>query len=102
MSSNLRKINLLLQALESAAKDVDYYALDLDRKELERTLSELPAYNHVRSHGLWGTYDDGREWLKDPSILQRQKCVASLGSSIGTKTARPEALPGHWTEICGM
>lgn len=85
MPSNLRKVNLLLQALESAAKDIDYYALDLDRKELERTLSELPAYSHVRSHGLWGTYDDGREWLKDPSTLQRQKCVISLGSSIGER-----------------
>lgn len=62
---------------------MDYYALDLDRKELERTLGQLPDYKHVRSHGLWGTYDDGREWLKQPSNLRRSKCVLSLGSSIG-------------------
>ncbi|KAK3318271.1 C-type lectin protein [Apodospora peruviana] len=82
-SGNLRKVNLLLQALEDAAKNVDYYALDLSRKELERTLAQLPAYDHVRSHGLLGTYDDGQEWLKHPSIASRQKCILSLGSSIG-------------------
>lgn len=57
--------------------------MDLDRKELERTLGQLPEYKHVRSHGLWGTYDDGRDWLKQPVNLRRRKCVVSLGSSIG-------------------
>jgi uncharacterized SAM-dependent methyltransferase len=74
---------LLLQALETAGKEVDYYALDLSLKELERTLAQLPAYKHVRAHGLLGTYDDGREWLKKPSNSSRQKCILSLGSSIG-------------------
>ena len=80
---NLRKVNLLLQALENAGKKVDYYALDLSREELERTLAQLPAYTHVRAHGLLGTYDDGREWLKQSAIASRQKCILSLGSSIG-------------------
>lgn len=83
VSSNLRKVNLLLQALEDAAKDVDYYALDLSLQELERTLAQLPRYQHVRAHGLLGTYDDGQIWLKDPSIASRQKCIMSLGSSVG-------------------
>lgn len=65
---------------------MDYYALDLDRKELERTLAQLPPYKHVRSHGLWGTYDDGRDWLKEPFNIRRQKCVLSLGSSIGAQS----------------
>ncbi|KAK4191955.1 hypothetical protein QBC35DRAFT_470231 [Podospora australis] len=83
-SGNLRKVNLLLQALEDAGKDVDYYALDLSKQELERTLAQLPTtYRHVRAHGLLGTYDDGREWLKDPSNTSRRKCILSLGSSIG-------------------
>lgn len=80
---NLRKVNLLLQAFEESAKDIEYFALDLDRRELERTLGQLPPYKHVRSHGLWGTYDDGRDWLKQPFNVDRQKCVLSLGSSIG-------------------
>ncbi|KAL2153030.1 hypothetical protein VTH82DRAFT_4185 [Thermothelomyces myriococcoides] len=82
-SGNLRKVNLLLQALESANKDVDYYALDLSRQELERTLAQLPSYKYVRMHGLLGTYDDGRLWLQDPAVAARQKCILSLGSSIG-------------------
>ena len=87
MSSNLRKVNLLLQALEDAAKKVDYYALDLSQQELERTLAQLPRYKYVRAHGLLGTYDDGQSWLKDPSIASRQKCILSLGSSVGELVA---------------
>ncbi|KAK8028756.1 hypothetical protein PG991_005812 [Apiospora marii] len=82
-TSNLRKVSLLLQALEDAGKDVDYYALDLSREELDRTLRQVPTFRHVRTHGLLGTYDDGREWLKQPSIAKRRKCIMSLGSSIG-------------------
>ncbi|KAK8051383.1 hypothetical protein PG993_002768, partial [Apiospora rasikravindrae] len=82
-SGNLRKVSLLLQALEDAGRDVDYYALDLSREELDRTLRQVPTFRHVRTHGLLGTYDDGREWLKKPSIAKRRKCIMSLGSSIG-------------------
>ncbi|KAM0279842.1 hypothetical protein ACHAQH_004393 [Verticillium albo-atrum] len=82
-SGNLRKVCLLLQAFEDAGKNIDYYALDLSREELERTLAQVPAFKHVKCHGLWGTYDDGREWLKSPSIALRSKCILSLGSSIG-------------------
>jgi L-histidine Nalpha-methyltransferase / hercynylcysteine S-oxide synthase len=82
-SGNLRKVQILLQALEDAKKDVDYYALDLDKRELERTLAQVPAFRHVQCHGLHGTYDDGREWLKNSSVASRPKCVMSLGSSIG-------------------
>ncbi|KAK7981934.1 hypothetical protein PG988_004172 [Apiospora saccharicola] len=81
--SNLRKVSLLLQALEDAGRDVDYYALDLSREELDRTLRQVPTFRHVRTHGLLGTYDDGREWLKQPAIAKRRKCIMSLGSSIG-------------------
>ncbi|GKT59381.1 DUF323 domain-containing protein [Colletotrichum tofieldiae] len=76
-------ICLLLQAFEDAGKNIDYYALDLSRQELERTLAQVPKFRHVRCHGLLGTYDDGREWLKKPANLARTKCILSLGSSIG-------------------
>ncbi|KAK3398563.1 C-type lectin protein [Sordaria brevicollis] len=82
-SGNLRKVNLLLQALDKAGKDIDYYALDLSREELERTLAQVPSYNHVKCHGLLGTYDDGRDWLKTAENTSRQKCILHLGSSIG-------------------
>ncbi len=75
----------MLRALERAKKDVDYYALDLSLPELERTLSAVPpgTYEHVRCHGLHGTYDDGLEWLKNPCNAKRPKCVMWLGSSVG-------------------
>ncbi|GAB1318688.1 Ergothioneine biosynthesis protein 1 [Madurella fahalii] len=90
-SGNLRKVNLLLRALEAAGKSVDYYALDLSQQELERTLAQLPTYKHVRAHGLLGTYDDGREWLKGSSNASRHKCILSLGSSVGNFDRREAA-----------
>lgn len=41
--SNLRKVNILLQAIESLGKDVEYYAVDLSLPELERTFAEIPT-----------------------------------------------------------
>jgi uncharacterized SAM-dependent methyltransferase len=81
--SNLRKIKLLLQAFEDVKKYIDYYALDLSKEELSRTLAQLPTFQYVRCHGLLGTYDDGREWLMSPSISDKRKCVLHMGSSIG-------------------
>jgi len=69
--------------LEAAGKEVDYYALDLNLKELRRTLEQVPVFKYVRCHGLHGTYDDGLDWLKMPENRLRTKCVMSMGSSIG-------------------
>ena len=86
--SNLRKIKLLLQALEDARKDVEYYALDVSKDELERTLSAVPngLFKHVKCFGLHGTYDDGLEWLKSDNIRQKPKSILFMGSSIGNFT----------------
>jgi uncharacterized SAM-dependent methyltransferase len=86
-SGNLRKVQVLLQALEDAGKEIDYYALDLSREELERTLAQVPSFRCVKCHGLLGTYDDGREWMKRPDISARSKTVLSLGSSIGKQAS---------------
>ena len=83
MSRNLRKVVILLEALENAGKSIDYYALDLSREELERTLAHVPEWKFVKCHGLHGTYNDGREWLKKPEISARHKYLLNLGSSIG-------------------
>ncbi|KAI1265542.1 C-type lectin protein [Xylariaceae sp. FL1019] len=90
-SGNLRKINLLLQAFENAGKEIDYYALDVSEPELSRTLQLLPAFKHVRCHGLLGTYDDGREWLKSPAVSAKRKCVVHMGASIVGNFSRSEA-----------
>jgi len=83
--SNLRKVKILLDALERKGKPVSYYALDLSEKELERTLADIPegTFQHVRCHGLLGTYDDGLAWLKKPENARKPKTILSLGSSIG-------------------
>ena len=90
--SNLRKVDILLKAIDRLGKAVEYYALDLSQSELERTLSAIPenAYKHVKCYGLHGTYDDGLDWLKLPQVNTKAKYVLSLGSSVGN-FSRPEA-----------
>ncbi|KAL9615031.1 MAG: hypothetical protein Q9167_000563 [Letrouitia subvulpina] len=91
-SGNLRKVKILLDALEAIGKDVDYYALDLSMSELERTLSAVPKdYRYVRCHGLHGTYTDGLKWLKRPENRHLPKWIVSLGSSIGNFTREDAA-----------
>ncbi|MCJ1283302.1 hypothetical protein MMC26_002630 [Xylographa opegraphella] len=91
-SGNLRKVVILLNAIERSGKRVDYYALDLSLSELQRTLSAIPegAFKHVRCYGLHGTYDDGLEWMKLKGNASKPKCVMWLGSSVGNFT-RDEA-----------
>lgn len=80
----MRKIKILLDALELAKNNVDYYALDLSEPELHRTLSAVPKhYQHVRCRGLLGTYNDGLDWLKRPENAQQPRWILSMGSSIG-------------------
>ncbi|KAB8342811.1 hypothetical protein FH972_022409 [Carpinus fangiana] len=84
-SGNLRKVDILLRAIDALGKSVDYYALDLDRPELARTLAAVQQepYRHVQCYGLWGTYDDGLIWLQSPEAKDKPRTVLSLGSSIG-------------------
>ena len=91
-SGCLRKIKILLQALDDANKHVDYYALDLSQAELERTLQEVRpgTYKYVKCHGLLGTYDDGLKWLQRFENASRPRVVLSLGSTLGSFD-RPDA-----------
>ncbi|KAI5998970.1 histidine-specific methyltransferase [Pisolithus orientalis] len=83
----LRKTALILDALEAQGKAVTYFALDLDKPELLRTLAELKdRYTHVSLAGLWGTYDDGCTWLKQ--IKERPRIILWLGSSVGNMTRK--------------
>ncbi|CAN9352168.1 unnamed protein product [Alternaria alternata] len=84
-SGNLRKVNILLQAVDRLGKDVEYYAVDLSLPELERTFGEIPTdgYKHVKCFGLYGTYDDALEWLKTPEVEEKPKTILWLGSSLG-------------------
>lgn len=78
-------MKILLDALDRKGQDVSYFALDLSRKELERTLREVPTgtFKNVKCFGLLGTYDDGLAWLKESANVEKHKTILSLGSSIG-------------------
>lgn len=56
--------------------------------ELHRTLATVHkgTFKHIKCAGLWGTYDDGLEWLQRPENASRPKAILSLGSSIGNFT----------------
>ena len=90
----MRKVKILLDALERAGKAASYFALDLMQSELERTLEIVPpgSFKHIKCAGLWGTYDDGLAWLQRPENVARPKAILSLGSSIGNFTPE-EAIP---------
>lgn len=78
--SNLRKTAHLLDALERLNIELTYYALDLDHKELIRSLEGLCSkYRYVKVAGLLGTYNDGIEYLKH---ITQPKSILWLGSSV--------------------
>jgi EasF-like predicted methyltransferase len=85
-SGCLRKIKILLDALEAQRKAVSYYALDLNRSELERTLTDISpsSFRYVKCYGLLGTYDDALRWLQQRPYAAQPKCILSLGSTIGS------------------
>lgn len=93
-SGNLRKVNILLQAIDRAGKSVEYYAVDLSLPELKRTFSEIPTagYKHVKCFGLYGTYDHALEWLKSEEVRAKPKLILWLGSSLGN-FKRAEVAP---------
>ncbi|KAH8696526.1 putative N-methyltransferase [Talaromyces proteolyticus] len=84
-SGNLRKIEILLKQFECMQKRVDYWALDLSLEELTRTFAQVSpqSYQYVQLKGLYGTYDDAIEWLKNPVNREQPTCVMSMGSSLG-------------------
>ncbi|KAF2121345.1 C-type lectin protein [Lophiotrema nucula] len=92
-SGNLRKVNILLQAIDRLGKDVEYYAVDLSLPELKRTFAEIPTegYKHIKCFGLYGTYDQALAWLKSPNIIEKPKTILWLGSSLGN--FKREELP---------
>lgn len=82
----LRKTSHLLRALARIVPDdsenahMTYYALDLEKRELERTLgalasSELGAelQSKIDTKGLCATYDDGLEFIQDGGLQGRTR-----------------------------
>ena len=81
--SDIRKIKPLLDRLESERKRVQYFALDLCKPALEKSMRVLvPHYQHVRCFGLWGTWTDGLIWRNS---IPCSFFFTSLGSTFGNE-----------------
>ncbi|KIY63926.1 hypothetical protein CYLTODRAFT_425697 [Cylindrobasidium torrendii FP15055 ss-10] len=81
-SGSLRKTSHILRSLANVAQPassqtppITYYALDLEQRELQRTLEGI---NHsdlgpmlegkVSTRGMWGTYDDGLKYVQSGGL----------------------------------
>ncbi|KAF9902672.1 hypothetical protein EC991_004630 [Linnemannia zychae] len=92
-AGSLEKTQVLLQAVSQAPQivsGVDYYALDINREALVKSLASLPTLKRVKCRGWFGTYNNG---LHHVSKLRRQRDVEKspcmfmwLGSSVGNLT----------------
>ncbi|KAF9645796.1 DUF323 domain-containing protein [Thelephora ganbajun] len=84
LNRSLRKTSHILLALsrlvdeERSTPLITYYALDLEKPELERTLSELATSDigsklqgKVTTKGMWGTYDGGLSFIQEGGIRGR-------------------------------
>ncbi|MCO5590102.1 hypothetical protein L7F22_044071 [Adiantum nelumboides] len=119
-AGSLRKTVHLIRALQnlpSAGRtdgpNVEYYALDLDKAELQRTLEELHKQEakqidadkwsvmngKVGINGMWATYDQGLDFIgkgglgrnKQSEDNEGKRCLLWLGSSIGNFDRRGAA-----------
>ncbi|TFY59280.1 hypothetical protein EVG20_g7851, partial [Dentipellis fragilis] len=98
----LRKTSHILSALArhvpegSTAAPVTYYALDLEERELKRTLTELSKSlgpelrGKVEAKGMWGTYDGGLKFIDEGGLRGRDAAdhVAAPSVPRGFTTSR--------------
>ncbi|KAI0317611.1 hypothetical protein OF83DRAFT_1058348 [Amylostereum chailletii] len=82
-AGSLRKTSHILKALSDIVPQADpapftYYALDLEQRELQRTLIQLassdvgPALQgKVATKGMWGTYDGGLKFVQEGGLRGR-------------------------------
>ncbi|KNZ73198.1 Meiotically up-regulated gene 158 protein [Termitomyces sp. J132] len=100
----LRKTSRILLSLSrlvnaaSTRAPITYYALDLEEREIVRTLGEISAseigeslQGKVDTKGLCGTYDDGLKFVLEGDEAQLPLHILFLGSSLGN-FSREEAV----------
>ena len=120
-AGNMQKTTMLLSALDARGACLDYYALDVDEKELRASLAGLKArtqssFRNLKLFGLLGTYDDAAFWLqRSEEARSCRKSLAWLGSSVAnflphdagallasfTKDQDPETLCGFLIAVDG-
>ncbi|KAF8798917.1 DUF323 domain-containing protein [Phlegmacium glaucopus] len=93
-AGSLRKTTHVLLGLSrfveeaSALPPITYYAVDLEQRELERTLSGIETSElggklsgKVETKGMWGTYNDGLKFINDGGLLNK-KVTDSFSTSV--------------------
>ncbi|KAH9080323.1 DUF323 domain-containing protein [Lactarius deliciosus] len=87
----LRKTSHILSALSKLVPEkmsptpITYYALDLEQRELGRTLDQLAEspvgpemQDKVDARGLWGTYEGGLKFVEEGGLRGRNTAVAAV------------------------
>ncbi|VDC01330.1 unnamed protein product [Peniophora sp. CBMAI 1063] len=109
----LRKTSHVLRALARAVPEkqdtppVFYYALDLEKNELQRTLGELAESDlgpelsgRVSTKGMWGTYDGGLKFVQEGGFRGRGAAdsLAARARSLSAESGS-DALSGSITSL---
>lgn len=110
--SALKKVAEIKGSQDGARLAIQYYALDLDKSELERTLDELSKQKAISDserkrqqtvmdgtvgiNGMWATYDQGLQFLGEGGLakgsdVEGKRSFLWLGSSIGNFDRRGAA-----------
>lgn len=90
--SDTRKVEHLLAAFEEAQKPATYLALDISKASLDQNVGYLidrhcSSTSKVRCAGIWGTFENGREWISEQ--LQGPRLFLSLGSVLCNDEFQP-------------
>ena len=85
-AGNMSKTSQFLSSLDNYLNSpLIYYALDVDRAQLERSLLQVKQrtdFRWIKVCGLLGTYEDGAKWLARPEFAAYRRTLIWLGSSI--------------------
>ncbi|KAK4134628.1 hypothetical protein BT67DRAFT_496404 [Trichocladium antarcticum] len=85
-AGNMSKTSQLLSSLDGYLNSpLTYYALDVDKAQLEKSLLQVTQradLHWIKVCGLLGTYEDGAKWLARPEIAPYRRTLVWLGSSI--------------------
>lgn len=112
-TSALRKTSLLLKALAqvspvSTEPAVTYLALDLEKRELDRTLSLIASSdlgpeltNRVHIGGLCGTYDDGIAFVRGGGLNEVHHSSPALTAS-SFQTASESKIADHIQQVANL
>jgi len=81
-AGDTRKVEHLLAAFEKAGRKATYLALDISEASLTHNVGYLESQHAdegsvVSCAGLWGTFEDGLEWVQS---IKSQRLFLSLGS----------------------